>query len=998
MEEWFWGVYGTGMGDANIDGSIDLNANKLPWIKDADSAEEDINSGDTATIAIAKKYMTDWAAKLKVGRNSLVCVDMDPAVSWNSGNKIKFYGVITKLNPKHKEHLTIKADNQLAVFKRQVACTLFNAGSTKPSDGVTFTGLTDQALMGNIIRHGFNTALAPAGQRPANILGTVSGVSTGSTKTLKALYSENKSIADLLINYRDNISTYGNEFRFLPVFTSSAMNLIRLNAWIGEDSVAGAHLNESQTVTINIETPDQFNKMVEMSAVHNIDGVATRWIVQTKAGDESSDSGSDLFAKSNTGTDLPRLDAFFNPGVELTTEERDAQAQAHLDASATFAEVSFSVEEDFKTDWKSHLGKTISFVGSTGTEFAEFNMTVRCVSLSWSASNGSVNVGLTVKQPRYPLLPKDRQRGKTGSDYSSPIITPTNPNVPKVSGGGFPTFPVDDWDKGKQVGQDAPPPPIEINWKGIDSALWSANYYAKIWGDGHIYNMGEGHTVVADDANGRFISLNIAHLATMWGGKAQRGSLPDITIQKTKKFASKPTGTSVRDGDAALGLTGTGGTFYTLTWADISAQMLSGSVDAFNLQDEVFEFGLHIRGPVSKRTVTIFILQLQLLSDGSTSRIRSKNMAFELDVNSDYEPQTVMTYNTKTLFSGNAGYDDKLSFFAFGSQIGSETGKDISKTVVLTPRAYPKDVSVPNQSAASAYWASINMGQYSIMNLSLVKDWNSGNLLASSGPSTDGKDYDDVAFIVLPGIDQSVKVVNLYACDVIDDYVYASSMTSYGKKSYAYKDPSIYGSYSLGERLITRAQITSKPATGLSSWTKLTSGSMYGASSDLDHTNVMNFFTTTRRATGEIIFSLRMKTGDSWTETAVLAKNDATAIRSIKDTGINTSVLGKNTSHWQKFTYSGGNQTLNSFPDFYNISNVHTDYVSSYTYPWYAYGTDYARWVWGGTLSNYSQMKNQSTMPGKSLKRSDFTVTMLYGLNYFANYDNDNPLMSWRWE
>jgi hypothetical protein len=970
MEEWFWGIYATGMGDANIDGSIDLNANKLPWIKDADNVEEDINCGDTATIAIAKKYMTDWATKLKVGRNSLVCVDMDPNVAWNSGKKIKFYGVITKLNPKHKEHLTIKADNQLAIFNRQVTCDLFDAESTKPSDGVTFEASTQQGLMGNIVRHGFNTAAAPAGQRPANILGTVSGVSTGNTYSLKTLHSENKSIGALLINYRDNVSRYGNEFRFLPVFTSSSMNLIRLNTWIGEDSVAGAHLNESQVVTINIETPDQFNKMVEMSVVHNLDGVATRWIVHTKTGDETTDSGSDLYAKSNTTTDLPRLDAFLNPGVELTTAERDAQAAAHLAGSASFAEATFSVEEDFKTDWKDNLGKTINFVGGAGTEYAEFNMTVRCISLGWSASNGSVNVGLVVPQPRYPLLPKDRQRGKTGSDFGSPIVAPKNPNVPKPGGGGgFPTFPTDDWDKPK-LGEDTP---TDIN---IPVGMYY-DYMNRhtIWEEGV-----EGHTIIADDANSRFLGLNYAHMLTMWPDKPARGSLRDLIVSKSRKFSTRPqspgNGNMIGWGDPASGLTGSKGDIMTLNWATISASALPGTLAGYALTHEIFNFTLSLYGKVSERTVMVTAHQLQLFSGSADNKIRSKDFSFKVTVNDALDLVSGVTPTTDTPYKGNAVYDADWTFYAYGNQIGCDTSGDIENCVILTPRAYPVEGTIPKPGGTgydNNYWASINQGAYATWNIAIVKDWMTGQNDSSGGPSVIGKDYRQVTFLQIPWIDQSRVINNTFACTVIGSTVYADSMTAYGKATEGKTTNGADG----GEHLITKATFETKPNKGLSSWQKLHSGIQ--AKGNTAESNLLVMNSSWKRNKNEIA----LREGDDYWDQAILVKDGVDAVRRMP------RPVGYIAERPLSFSWSGST-IKDGFSDFYDFSTG-TGYGAGkwLTSEYFDYGI----FLW----NPYSGM--QMTAGNKSLRCSNFTVNVTTVNSPGTGYSSiSGGTVYWSWE
>lgn len=980
-QSWFWGVLGTGNGDSGIDGTIDLANNELPWIKFADSVSLDINAGDTAMIKIAKKDMPNWSNTLKVGRNTLALVNKSSFINWNHPDKIKFYGVITKLNPKHNEYLTIKADSIMTILGKTALNDLFDQVSTNPNTVITISGSTIQTLMANIMRYGMNVATAPAGQRPANIMGTYDGGSTGDTWTHEVLLTDFTYVADVLTEWRDRLSPYGNEFRFPPRFETDAMNRIVCDMRIGDDSEVGAHLNESETVTINIETVDDYNKVVEMSTVYDLDGVATRWIGHSKAGE--GDTGSDLTTVTNTTTGLPRLDAFFNPGVELSSEEMAAQLSAHLDTSESFSEATYSVEEDFDTKWANHLGKTINFIGTPGTEYADFNSTVRCVSIGFSGSNGSVKVGLVTKQPRYPILPKDRPRGNTGADTKSPIITPTNPNVPAIGGGGPPII-GDDWDK--VIGSDEPTS-ININAAVYMEQLNYMNYegsyplYREFW-----YNGIEGHTIIADDANGRFLGINYGHMTTMWPGKAERGSLADIEVSKSRKLEHRPinlegasSGWYANDDD--MGVAGERGIIMNLDWATVSASALDGTLSGYVLTHEIFNNTLTISGSVSGRTVMLTVHQLQHFTSEGDNKLRSKDFSFKIEVDADMNPVDSPVTSDDSPYKGNASYDPDWTFYAYGNQIACDTSGDIEKTVILTPRAYPKEENLPTTlTFDNNYWASLNQGAYATWNITLIKNWVNGSNNATSGPDDTGKNFRQMTWLQIPWIDQSQVINNTYACTVVGSTVYANSMTAYGKVL-----PE--GGNNFGENRIVKATLKTKP-TGLTEWNNIHSGKLqqnyYGNSVS---SPFMVFAGNWRRNSEEVAFYDY--------DGKVLAKNGVDATRRVtSDLGFvwqtNVSFIG------QGFQTTDGND---GFTDFYGYhQNPTHNGITKWVTP---EGLDYGILVWQGKTSN-SQNGQQYTIPNKSLfgtTGGNFSVflynTSRPSIGYGQGY---NDYIEWSWE
>jgi hypothetical protein len=962
-KNWYWGVHGTGNGDWSMDGSIDLANNELPWVKFQENASIDINAGDTATIKINKGKMPNWSSVLKVGRNTLALIDDSAFLNWNHPDKVKFWGVITKMNPKHKEFLTIKADSILTILNKMAINDNFNTVSTNPNDGKTFQGSTCQNLMSNIGRAAMNVAIPPAGQRPANIMGNFDGGTTGTTFTHVAKLIDFPTYGATLAEWRDRLSPNGNEFRFPARFYSADMNKIVLDMKIGDDTAAGAHLNESEVVTINIETVDEYNKMVEMSVVYDLNGVATRWVGSSSSGDETLGTGSDVTTKTNNSTGLPRLDAFFNPGVELTAAEMQAQLSAHLNASASFAEMTYSVEEDKDAKWRNHLGKTINFVG-TG-EFADFSAVVRLVNVNFNASTDSVTLGLMAKQPRYPVLPKDRPRGDLGIKTNAPINPPKAPNVKK---GKDPIITGDDWDTGGALGQDTPTDlTLNLNAYGEEA---SSCFGRGFWSAGGGV---EGHTLIADDAAGRFLGMSYAHRATMWDEKADgRGSLPTLLVTHSMRAARRPTNFENwnRPSNTQLGIEGTDGTIMVLPWATVSADALPGTLDGYTLKREIFNLTLSLYGAVNARTAMVTFHQLQLFEGSSDNKIKSKDFSYKVALDGNLDPTGSVVAVDDSIYRGNAVYDADWTFYAYGNQIGFDTSGDIEKTVILTPRAYPKDQNVPKPGGTgydNNYWASINQGAYATWNIAMVKNWTNSTLETSSGPGTIGKGYRQMTVLSIPWIDQSRTINNTFACTVLGGTVYASSMTAYGKATDKV-DPS-QSSYKFGEFLVAKSAFQTKPNKGLTNWEDLYSGNMLTTQSDnATMSPYLIFASSWRRNANEVA----LNEANQWssTSTSIMVRNGVKAVRKV------TNMLMPNYSYLR--TFSLGSSQINNDPwtDFYGFQIGTNWNGNAGTYAWHA---------WGPLNSGIQD----ASLSNKSLRCYNFTVSIN------AVYNGE---VRWSWE
>lgn len=384
----------------------------LPVVRKGDNVSLDINSGDSATLTIAKDALpSDWRTYLKPIDKMVVLVDDEVGYA----SSVTWAGFINKQDGKVKDVVKIQPTGIREWLATRIITNVFNTTNADPTAGVTFTASTWQGVMSAIIQHAFSNSSIPAGA-PTNptVLGTVDGVVSGNTYSYTVKNSDAKSYAAALDEIRDKLSK-GNEYKFVPRWSSSAKTKIVWDAIIGSDT--SPHIGESTTVTIQLA--DNTWKPLSYGQSASSDNLVSRIIGQSKYG--SGTSGSDFTTKTSTAGTKVLIDQFFNAGVELTSAELDAQLTSRLSYNSTLNnEATFERSYDTLADLRtmiSHLGKMATF---TGTEQAsQFGVTMRIVGLTFSPEKKIITVSLIPKAARYPNLPKDRQTGIGNNGYNN---------------------------------------------------------------------------------------------------------------------------------------------------------------------------------------------------------------------------------------------------------------------------------------------------------------------------------------------------------------------------------------------------------------------------------------------------------------------------------------------------------------------------------------------------------------------------------------------------
>lgn len=484
-----------------IDGSI-TREDALP-VKDAGSSiSVDINGEDTTELAIAKSGLTsyeanNWQEVFQPITTILIAVDTEK--EWDDPFVVPFVGFVNKITDQIQDGIINVQLTSLSEYtKARIVADSWANVVTDPTTEITFSGDTWTSVIIDIVTSCFSQEGIPAGKpKPPTVIGNMPAYTDGAIKK-SVRVADAKTYYDVLQEVKNDNSGTGLEYRFKPRFRNAGMTDI---AW---DLIVGTNQNPhiGEDITIELELADNDAKFSKFSATIDSNSVFSKMYIQSKAGDEETKEGADFTQASVDSSKFPILvERFFNPGVELTDAEIQAQLTSRLKYSIENSfETSFTLEE--KNDisqWLGRLGSIITVTGVDDTISAGHSAEVRCVGLTFTPGTGTISVDVMQIQPSYPRLPKDRVKdllngGNQGN--SSPIApiapiggggTPSIPSVPSMpkppSGGADGIFsPDQSWgDQPHLPWQEFPPPVVQTlgfrnymdtsqiieNWDGI---------------------------------------------------------------------------------------------------------------------------------------------------------------------------------------------------------------------------------------------------------------------------------------------------------------------------------------------------------------------------------------------------------------------------------------------------------------------------------------------------------------------------------------------------
>lgn len=430
-----------------IDGSI-TREDALP-VKDAGSSiSVDINGEDTTELAIAKSGLTsyeanNWQEVFQPITTILIAVDTEK--EWDDPFVVPFVGFVNKITDQIQDGIINVQLTSLSEYtKARIVADSWANVVTDPTTEITFSGDTWTSVIIDIVTSCFSQEGIPAGKpKPPTVIGNMPAYTDGAIKK-SVRVADAKTYYDVLQEVKNDNSGTGLEYRFKPRFRNAGMTDIAWDLIVGTSE--NPHIGED--ITIELELADNDAKFSKFSATIDSNSVFSKMYIQSKAGDEETKEGADFTQASVDSTKFPILvERFFNPGVELTDAEIQAQLTSRLKYSIENSfETSFTLEE--KNDisqWLGRLGSIITVTGVDDTISAGHSAEVRCVGLTFTPGTGTISVDVMQIQPSYPRLPKDRVKdllngGNQGN--SSPIApigggsggggTPSIPSVPSI--------------------------------------------------------------------------------------------------------------------------------------------------------------------------------------------------------------------------------------------------------------------------------------------------------------------------------------------------------------------------------------------------------------------------------------------------------------------------------------------------------------------------------------------------------------------------------------
>jgi hypothetical protein len=380
----------------------------LPVDRSSSKVNIDIHSEDDATIEIPLGELTpternNWHGTF---REVLTSVVLDnTSIPWDQPGALLFAGFINKLTPKIKPHsVELQLTGWQEYTKARIIGETYGETISDPTLAVYFKANTYQGLIMESFWRMFNNEYLPEiGPKNPQILGNL-GPFDGTVRTKDVLRTDAKTYYEFNEEIKNEESGVGLEYRLVPRWTSAERNQYVVDIITGTEEAP--HINSEMVV--NLVLADNEEAFSSWDTTIDSNDLYSGLFVQSRSGDTTAKSGADLKGAALSAQEFPMLvERFFNPGVELTQEELDAQLQARLAfAGKPKYSAGFTVElQGNPTLWLSRLGATLNIEGVPDTISAGHDAELRCVGISFKPGTGSISVDVMQKQPVYPRLP-----------------------------------------------------------------------------------------------------------------------------------------------------------------------------------------------------------------------------------------------------------------------------------------------------------------------------------------------------------------------------------------------------------------------------------------------------------------------------------------------------------------------------------------------------------------------------------------------------------------
>lgn len=392
--KWYMGNFMTGAVDKSL---------MLPVIDGSTSIDYDVNAEAEASIKISRAELpaslaNDWKIAFESYDKMIVAVDGD-----DENEAVIFAGFIYKnqIDIDTGDVLDIQAKGVMEYLRNRLMIPTFTS-ETDATKSITLTAPSWRSLIIKLINHAFSRSGIPSGApKPPSILDTIEPDSGDGVK-LTTLYTDAFTYGDRLEDVRDNLSTRGQEFRFIPQWDNEARTRISFKVSVG--SSENPHINFAST--LNIELRAGASKITKFSSTSSGDNKRNRFLIQSL----NDEKKTDLTAKYTGGSGSVLVDDFFNSPVELTSSELQTQLSARSsDMNTEMVEISLTLVGENKRQWINNLGKKMTITGYSNSISAGHSITVRVVEIGFDDSD-VITLGVQTPAQRYPRLPKQRKK------------------------------------------------------------------------------------------------------------------------------------------------------------------------------------------------------------------------------------------------------------------------------------------------------------------------------------------------------------------------------------------------------------------------------------------------------------------------------------------------------------------------------------------------------------------------------------------------------------
>lgn len=410
----------------------ELDAGYLPVARGG-KVNVNITSTGTADLTVALSELSatarnGWKSYFTPIKRFVALIDT--SLPWTSKGAIVYAGFINKVSSKVRSgQITLQAIEMNEYLKTRLIIDA--SGKVEdPTSALVFSGATWADVQKALAKRAFSAAgLAPNSPKPPKCV-TIPAPKSGS-KSKKVLRTDAKTYYDALTEVQEQDSPNGQEWVWVPQFTSASKSKVRWHFITGNPKV------REKSIT-NLTLDEGSAKFSDYQTTFDSRDLYTRMWIQSKRGDEAGKKGADLTPGAITASKFPILvERFYNPGVELDSDQLQEQLTAHLKyAGVVEHEAGFSIEEAWNpAQWIHRIGRTIKITGINNTLSAGHTGTFRLMGLSFTPGQGTVSLDVVPPADKYPRLPKKSLAdaiGKTNALGSNS----TSLNLGNIGGGG----------------------------------------------------------------------------------------------------------------------------------------------------------------------------------------------------------------------------------------------------------------------------------------------------------------------------------------------------------------------------------------------------------------------------------------------------------------------------------------------------------------------------------------------------------------------------------